>query len=80
VALAESVTKDARLRIRQVWIYAALIVVIIGGLVAALARDWRLFVPIGCRSVLVGFVGTVMALLEDRRQDRRRSENDDYSG
>lgn len=57
---------DALFRIRQLWIYTALIVVVVGGLVSALAQEWRLFVPIGCLSVLVGLVGTAMTLLQDR--------------
>src|ERR1700679_1005719 len=51
-----------RRRSRRVWIYNALIVVVIGGMAATLAGDLRILVPIGSLSVLVGLVGTVMTI------------------
>lgn len=65
-AAAKTLSSATRLMIRQIWIYTALIVIIVGGLVAVLAQDWRLFVPIGGLSIVVGVVGTVMALLQER--------------
>jgi hypothetical protein len=56
----------ALLRIKQLWIYTVLIVVIIGGMISALAQEWRLLVPIGGLSILVAFVGTVLTLLQER--------------
>jgi len=62
---------DALLRIKQLWIYTVLIVVIIGGMVSALAQDWRLLVPIGLLSILVALVGTVLTLLQARLQQNQ---------
>jgi hypothetical protein len=47
----------------QVWVYTGCVAVIVGGIVSMFAADLWLLVPIGILCVLVGVVGSLLAVL-----------------
>jgi|HubBroStandDraft_6_1064221.scaffolds.fasta_scaffold460641_1 hypothetical protein len=57
--------------IGQVWAYTLAIAFGIGILVAALANDHRMFYPIAGLSLLVGIVGTLLAIRHTPRVQKR---------
>lgn len=49
--------------LREVWLYTALVTVVVGGFVYSMSGDFRLVYPIAGLSVLVGIIGSLLAVL-----------------